>query len=120
MRRSMDEKLYRQMLAVIDRYSFQIKIKDADGMLAFSGLSGDPTCPVLVRCLTMEVSFAYGSYPRGHVWHIPLNDLHRAVRKMSEADREFMWRARRQDLNRYDVERIFLEASHGIIRLNMY
>jgi hypothetical protein len=31
-----------------------------------------------------------------------------------------MWRARRCDLTRYDVEKVVADATHGIIHLRMY
>lgn len=116
----MDEKLYRQIVAVIVRHSFQIKVADADGFHEFTSVSGGQGNTVLARCLTLETAYAYGTYPRGHRWYIPLSDLHRAIRKMSAENTEFMWRVRRCALDRYDVERVIREASHGIIRLNMY
>ena len=116
----MDERLYRQIVAVIRRFSFQIIVADADGYHEFTNMNGDAGDTVLVRCLTLQTSYAYGSYPRGHKWFIPLSDLHMAIRDRSESDTEFMWRARRCDLNRYDVEKVVADATHGIIHLKMY
>ena len=44
----------------------------------------------------------------------------RTIRRMSSTDTEFMWRVRRHDLTRNDVEKIILSASHGVIRLRMF
>ena len=115
----MDERLYRQLVAVIRKHSFQIKVEDEDGYHEFTSDTCEEGETVLVRCLTLRTDYAYGGYPRGHLWHIPLSDIHKEIRKISRTDTEFMWRARRRDLNRYDVEKIILGASHGIIRLNM-
>ena len=98
----MDERLYRQMVAVIRRFSFQIIVADADGYHEFTNMNGDAGDTVLVRCL------------------IPLSDLHKAIRDRSSEDTEFMWRARRCDLTRYDVEKVVADATHGIIHLRMY
>ena len=95
----MDERLYRQMVAVIRRFSFQIIVADADGYHEFTNMNGDAGDTVLVRCLTLQACYAYGNYPRGH---------------------KFMWRARRCDLTRYDVEKVVSDATHGIIHLRMY
>ena len=116
----MDERLYRQMVAVIRRFSFQIIVADADGYHEFTNMNGDVGDTVLVRCLTLQTSYAYGNYPRGHKWYIPLSDLHKAIRDRSARDTEFMWRARRCDLTRYDVEKVVSDATHGIIHLRMY
>ena len=91
----MDEKLYRQIVAVIRRHSFQIKVEE------------------------LRADYAYGDYPRGHRWFIPQSEIHREIRRMSRSDTEFMWRVRRCEVNRYDVEKIILGASHGVIRLHM-
>lgn len=116
----MDERLYRNLVAVIRKHSFQIRVEDEDGYREFTSASGKQGETVLVRCLTLAASYRYGDYPSGHRWYIPVSDLHKAVRSMAESDMEFMWRARRFEMNRYDVEKIILAASHGIIRLNMY
>ena len=116
----MDERLYRQVVAVIRRFSFQVIVADADGSHEFTNMNGDVGDTVLVRCLTLQACYAYGNYPRGHKWYIPLSDLHKAIRDRSAVDTEFMWRARRCDLNRYDVEKVVADATHGVIRLNMY
>ncbi len=83
----MDERLYRQLVAVIRKHSFQIKVEDEDGYHEFTSDTCEEGETVLVRCLTLRTDYAYGDYPRGHL--------------------------------RYDVEKIILGASHGIIRLNM-
>ena len=62
----MDERLYRQMVAVIRRFSFQIIVADADGYHEFTNMNGDAGDTVLVRCLTLQACYAYGNYPRGH------------------------------------------------------
>ena len=116
----MDERLYKQLVAVIRKHSFQIVVADADGYHEFTNMTGDTGDTVMVRCLTLMASYAYGNYPRGHMWYVPLSDLHRAIRDRSNVDTEFMWRARRCDLNRYDVEKIVADATHDVIHLHMY
>ena len=116
----MDERLYRQMVAVIRRFSFQIIVADADGYHEFTNMNGDAGDTVLVRCLTLQACYAYGNYPRGHKWYIPLSDLHTAIRERSAEETEFLWRARRSALTRYDVEKVVADATHGIIHLRMY
>ena len=116
----MDEKLYKQLVAVIRKNSFQIKVEDADGYHEFTSASSREGETVLLRCLTLQASYTYGNYPNGHRWFIPLCELHGAIRSLSESDREFMWRSRRHELNRYDAKRVIFYASHGVIRLNMY
>ena len=116
----MDEKLYRQLVEVIRKYSFQILVADADIYREFTSMNGEAGDTVMVRCLALQTSYTYGKYPRGHRWYIPICDLHRAIRERSENDTDFMWRVRRCDLNRYDVERIVADASHDIIHLHMY
>ena len=115
----MDEKLYRQIVAVIRRHSFQIKVEDEDGYHAFTSDTCEEGETVPLRCLTLRADYAYGDYPRGHRWFIPQSELHREIRRMSRSDTEFMWRVRRCEVNRYDVEKIILGASHGVIRLHM-
>ena len=115
----MDERLYRQMAAVIRSHSFQIQVEDEDGYHEFTSDTCEEGETVLVRCLTLKANYTYGDYPRGHLWHIPLSEIHKVIREMSAASTEFMWRTRRRELNRYDVEKIILGASHGVIRLNM-
>ncbi len=117
---AMDERLYKQMVAVIRKFSFQIIVADADGYHEFTSMNGEAGHTVMVRCLTLQACYAYGNYPRGHKWFIPLSDLHRAIRERSESDTEFMWRAKRCDLSRYDVEKIVADATHGVIHLHMY
>ena len=116
----MDERLYRQMVAVIRWFSFQIIVADADGYHEFTNMGSGSGGTVLVRCLTLVAAYAYGIYPRGHTWYIPLSDLHRAIHERAESDTDFMWRVQRCGLNRYDVERIVAAASHDIIHLHMY
>ena len=84
-----------------------------------SPLPGSILETVPLRCLTLRADYAYGDYPRGHRWFIPQSDIHREIRRMSRSDTEFMWRVRRCEVNRYDVEKIILGASHGVIRLHM-
>ncbi len=115
----MDESICQNLVAVIRRYSCMIKVKDADGFHAFTDLSGSQGRTVPVRCLTLTAAYRYGNYPAGHEWHIALRDIRKTIRRMASADREFMWRVRRRDLSRGDVERIILKVSHGIIRLNL-
>jgi len=115
----MDEGLYRNIVAVIKRHSYLIVVADADGYHEFSSLTDDSGSTMPARCLTLKTVYGYGSYPSGHRWYIPLSDLQRAVRKYSEQSVEFYWRVRRKELTRYDVERIILEASYGVIKLNM-
>lgn len=117
---TMDEKLYRRLVAVIRKHSFQIVVSDADGYHEYTSMNGDAGSTVMVRCLTLQACYAYGNYPRGHKWFIPLSDLNRAVHERAESDTEFMWRAKRCALDRYDVERIIDDATHGIIHLHMY
>ncbi len=73
-----------------------------------------------MRCLTLTVAHRYGSYQQGHEWFIALKEMARTIRRMSSADREFMWRVRRHDLSRNDVEKIILSASNGVIRLRLF
>lgn len=117
---TMDEKLYQKLVEVIRKYSFQIVVADADSYREFTSMNGEAGDTVMVRCLALQTSYTYGKYPRGHRWYIPICDLHRAIRERSENDTDFMWRVRRCDLNRYDVERIMADASHDIIHLHMY
>ncbi len=116
----MDEKLYRQLVAVIRRHSFHIVVGDADGYHEFTNMGSGSGGTVLVRCLTLVAAYAYGTYPRGHTWYIPLSDLHRAIHDRAESDTDFMWRARRCGLDRYDVEKVVADATHGVIHLNMF
>ena len=82
----MDEKLYRQLVAVIRRHSFHIVVGDADGYHEFTNMGSGSGGTVLVRCLTLVAAYAYGIYPRGHTWYIPLSDLHRAIHERAESE----------------------------------
>ena len=116
----MDDKTYRNIVALIERYSYQIKVKDPDAYHAFTDLSGSEGRTVPMRCLTLAFAHRYGSYQPGHEWFIALKEMGRTIRRMSSSDTEFMWRVRRHDLTRNDVEKIILSASHGVIRLRMF
>ena len=106
-------------MSVIRRHSFQIKVEDEDGYHAFTSDTCEEGETIPLRCLTLRADYAYGDYPRGHRWFIPQSEIHREIRRMSRSDTEFMWRVRRCEVNRYDVEKIILGASHGVIRLHM-
>ena len=116
----MDDMTYRNIVALIGRYSILVKVKDADGYHAFTDLSGSEGRTVPLRSLTLVAAYSCGCYPRGHEWFIALRDIGRAIREISSSDREFMWRARRHDLSRNDVERIILRATCGALRLSLY
>ena len=115
----MSERLYRKLVAVINRYAFWIKVRDADGFQEGTGLSGADSSAVPVRCLTLYAAFQYGRVPAGHAWSIPLTDIHKAVRKIGSTDQEFRIRMNRYEVTRYDAERIISLASYGIIQLHL-
>ena len=104
---AMTERLYRSLVATIERYAFWIKVRDADGFQEGAGISGTGRETTPVRCLTLYASYQYGRFPSGYEWRIPLADIHKAVRRIGTADQ------------RYDAERIICEASYGIIHLHL-
>ena len=102
-----------------DRGSDPTPLLPEDGYHEFTSDTCEEGETVPLRCLTLRADYAYGDYPRGHRWFIPQSEIHREIRRMSRSDTEFMWRVRRCEVNRYDVEKIILGASHGVIRLHM-
>ncbi len=116
---TMNERLYRSLVATIERYAFWIKVRDADGFQEGAGISGTGREATPVRCLTLYASYQYGRFPSGYEWRIPLTDIHKAVRRIGTADQEFRIRMNRYEVTRYDAERIICEASYGIIHLHL-
>ena len=114
-----NERLYRSLVATINRYAFWIKVRDADGFQEGVGITGTGRAAVPVRCLKLYAAYQYGKFPAGHEWSLPLSDIGKAVRKIGSADQEFRIRMNRFEVNRYDAERIISEASYGIIHLNL-
>ena len=115
----MNERLYRSLVATINRYAFRIKVRDADGFQEGVTVSGSGRTAIPVRCLKLYAVYQYDRFPAGHEWCIPLSDISKAVHKIGSADQEFRIRMNRFEITRYDAERIINLASYGIIHLHL-
>lgn len=115
----MKEKVYKQMVAIIKENAAWIKVIDVNGMQTCLTVVEGQVLNILVRCLVLQVFYSRGNYPKGHVFTIPVHDLHIALRHLENTDQEFKERLVRHEMIRWDVERIVLAATHGVIKLDL-
>lgn len=115
----MKEEVYRQLVTIIRENAGWIKVIDANGMQTCMTVVEGRALNVLVRCLVLQVFYARGNYPKGHVFTIPVHDLHQALRNLEDTDADFKQRLVQHKMIRWDVERIVLSATHGVIKLEL-
>ena len=115
----MKEEVYRQLVTIIKENAGWIKVIDINGMQTCMAVVEGRAINVLARCLVLQVFYARGSYPKGHVFTIPVHDLHQALRNLEDTDAGFRQRFAQHQMIRWDVERIVLSATHGVIKLEL-
>jgi len=115
----MKEDVYRQLVTIIRENAGWVKVVDVNGMQTCLSIIGGRYVHILVRCLVLQVFYRRGSYHRGHVFTIPVHDLHTALRRLEDTDPSFRERLAQHRMIRWDVERIVLSATHGVIRLEL-
>ena len=74
---------------------------------------------VCCRCLTLRACHSNNDYVRGQEWHIPLLDIDRSAKVLMRADAGFKKRLASNILTMADVERLFMEVTYGIIKLEL-
>ena len=115
----MDESIYNDIVAVISTCSFWIRVRCADGVVPYVETVGGRLCFFMVPCLTLVAVRPHGTFGEGHEWNIPKCDLHRAIRQLMAEDRDFRERAKRHSIVSYDVDRIVLRATSGVLHLDL-
>lgn len=75
---------------------------------------------VCCRCITLRACHSNNDYVRGQEWHIPLLDIDRSAKILMRKDAGFKKRLASNALTMTDVERLFMEATYGIIELELF
>ncbi len=75
---------------------------------------------VCCRCITLKACHSNHDYVRGQEWHVPLLEIDQSVRTLMRKSIGFRRRFTSNTLTMADVERLFKEATYGIIQLELF
>jgi len=116
----MENRIYQTMMALIKQHSPWINATGIDFTLAYSTIENGNQYSSFVKCMTLEARRSVGNYRKGFRWKIPLHTISHSIRNLSETDDSFRKRVQQNEITKYDVEKIILESSYGIIHLYLY
>ena len=109
--------LYDNILSIVQRYRTWIQVVEERNYVNMYVAVDGILQPVPTQVLTIRSYAVKWGVVMPRTWHIPLTDLDRAVHCLTRQKAASRPRVKACDLTLHDVEIIFEEATHGLIKL---
>lgn len=104
---------------IIDNRRTWVRCKADSGLMEFRILQGGFLKLIYSCSLTLESYHLRYTYPIGQQWKISMYEIEQAVRKLMITNPKIPYRLEHHQLTNKNVESIILEATHGIVHLDL-
>jgi hypothetical protein len=112
--------LYYQVANMINVFSQNFEVRNIHQRRIFATVVLGRIRFIPSRSLTIRVRNSYSDYRKGTMWHISELNLRQAAVAISKHDRDFKRRLKNDLLNLEDMQELILQASYGIIVLDLF
>lgn len=112
------ERLQR-MIHVINEQRTWIMAQYNPKQVPYLRLMTDDVTATYSPSLDLKVTVAQGGYNKRQKWTVPIFLLEKSVRKLMVDDRAFARRVYDNGMTTYDIERIILDATYGVVNLEL-